>query len=255
MMRATARIVAEADHGGTRLTTLRGEVPLLPRRTGPSTVHLVGGAAGPLGGDRLRIEIEVGPGAELTVRTVAAGIALPGRDGAESRVDVTARVAAGGCLAFLPEPLIAAAGCRHQVMTAVDLEAGAGLLWRDEVVCGRHGEAAGDVLLRTSVRLAGRPLYRNDLAIGPSAPGWSGGAVLGDARAHGSLLRVGGHHGAATTDAAEPPRLLGPTAVLLALAGPAVVALATGRDLREVRAALDPLVRGGPAGVHPQSSG
>jgi urease accessory protein len=242
MMRGAVRIVAEADRGGTRLVALRGEGPLLPRRTGPGTVHLVGGAAGPLGGDRLRIEIEVGPGAELTVRTVAASIALPGRGGAVSRVDVTARVAAGAYLAFLPEPLIAAAGCRHEVTTAVDLEAGAGLLWRDEVVCGRHGEPAGDVTLRASVRLAGRPLYRNDLAIGPSAPGWSGGAVLGGARAHASLLQVNGHDGAATTDAVEPPRLLGPTAALLPLAGPATVALVTGPDLRQVRAALDPLL-------------
>jgi urease accessory protein len=52
-MRAFARIVAEADgRGGTRLTALRGESPLLPRRTGARagagvTVHLVGGAAGP----------------------------------------------------------------------------------------------------------------------------------------------------------------------------------------------------------------
>jgi hypothetical protein len=35
-MRASARIVAEADRsGGTRLAVLRGESPLLFRRTGP----------------------------------------------------------------------------------------------------------------------------------------------------------------------------------------------------------------------------
>jgi urease accessory protein len=84
-MRAEARIVAEADgRGGTRLAVLRGESPLLPRRTGPRTgdevtVHLVGGAAGPLRGDDLRLDVEVGPGARLEVRSVAAQLALPGR--------------------------------------------------------------------------------------------------------------------------------------------------------------------------------
>ena len=73
-MRAEARIVAESDRrGGTRLAVLRGESPLLLRRTGPRTggavtVHLVGGAAGPLRGDDLRLDIEVGPGARLARR-------------------------------------------------------------------------------------------------------------------------------------------------------------------------------------------
>ncbi len=74
-MRAVARIVAVADGGTTRLAVLRGEVPLLPRRTlspGPGmTVHLVGGAAGPLGGDDLRDDIVRGRHGEEsgTVRT------------------------------------------------------------------------------------------------------------------------------------------------------------------------------------------
>ena len=49
----------------------------MPRQTGPGLVHLVGGAAGPLGGDDLRLDIEVGPDAVLCVLTVAASVALP----------------------------------------------------------------------------------------------------------------------------------------------------------------------------------
>ncbi|HYN92797.1 MAG TPA: urease accessory protein UreD, partial [Pilimelia sp.] len=190
-MRATARIVAEADGaGGTRLAVLRGESPLLPRRTGPHEVHLVGGAAGPLGGDRLRVDVEVGPGARLCVRTVAASLALPGARGGESRFEVTARVGAGGRLRWLPEPLIAAAGCQHAALSTVDVAAGGWLCWREELVCGRHGERPGDARLATTVRYAGRTLYRQDLAVGPAAPGWAGPAVLGGARATGSLLIV-----------------------------------------------------------------
>ncbi|MFD0582265.1 urease accessory protein UreD [Dactylosporangium darangshiense] len=139
-MKAVARIVAELAGGRTALRVLKGEAPLLPRRTGPEEVHLVGGAAGPLGGDDLSLEIEVGPGARLWLRTVAASIALPGRDGAESRLAVHATVGEGGFLAFLPEPIVAAARCRHHNASVVEVAAGARLLWREEAVFGRHGE-------------------------------------------------------------------------------------------------------------------
>jgi urease accessory protein len=242
-MRATARVVAVAGHDGrTRLAELRGEPPLLLRRTGGSTgggaeVHLVGGAAGPLGGDLLRLEIEVGAGATLCLRTVAASIALPSRDGTVSRMRVCASVAAGGRLVWLPEPLIAAAGCHHDASSTVELSAGASLVWRDELVCGRHGEATGQARLSTAVRLAGRPLYHHELAVGPNAPGWSGPAVLGGGRAAGSVLLVD----PSWTGGAPAPAVLGPTAALMPLSGPAMLATATGTDLRDVRAQLDPV--------------
>lgn len=243
-MRATARIVAVADGPrGTRLAELRGEAPLLLRRTGHTPtgdgevqVHLVGGAAGPLGGDRLRIEVEVGPGALLDVRTVAASLALPGAAGGQSRLEVTARVAAGGRLRWLPEPLIGAARCDHLSRSTLELAEGAALVWRDELVCGRHGEQVGDVRISTSLRYGGRTLFRNDLAVGPRAPGWSGAAGLGGARVVGSLLLVEPAWADAGPPAATP---LGSGAARMPLAGgPAVLVGATGADLGAVRGAL-----------------
>jgi len=187
-MEASARIVASA---GDRLDVLYGEPPLLPRRTGPNEVHFVGGAAGPLGGDRLRIDVCVRAGASLVVRSVAATIAYPSRDGALSRLDVHATVEAGGRLEWRPEPLIAVGRGHHRTTSTVDLCAGAALVWRDELVCGRHGEGPGDVCLLTSVHVEKRPLYVHELAVGPAAPGWSGAAVLGGARVHASTLYVG----------------------------------------------------------------
>ncbi|MFG1991323.1 urease accessory protein UreD [Actinoplanes sp. NPDC048988] len=232
-MKAFARIAAESDgRGGTRLAELRGESPLLVRRTGPGRVHLVGGAAGPLRGDDLRLEIAVGSGATLEIRSVAAQLALPGRSHLPtSRYEVQARVAEGGELRWLPEPLIAAAGCDHVTVTRVEVADGGRLLWRDDLVCGRHGEDPGDVRTETTVRYAGRTLYRHDLSVGPSAPGWSGAAVLGGGRAIGTVV---------TTTVADPA-LLGGEAVLMPLAGPGMLATAVGRDIRQVRAALDPL--------------
>src|SRR5262249_36048274 len=206
----TARLRAEADgSGATRLAVLRSEPPLLLRPTGPDTVHLVGGAAGPLGGDRLRVEVNGGPGASLTVPAVAAALPPPGPAAAPSPRETTASVAAGGRLSWLPEPLIAAAGCRHTTKTTIDVAAGASLQWRDELQCGRHGEQPGAVQFVTGLRFRNVEIYRHKLAVGPGAPGWSGPAVLGDARAVGSLLIV---HPAWLEAGPPPARGLGPTA-------------------------------------------
>jgi urease accessory protein len=239
-VRAEARLVAEPDgRGGTRLSTLYGEPPLLPRRTGPrggeAEVHLVGGAAGPLGGDDLRLSVEVRAGARLCVRTVAASLAQPSEPAAPSHLRVQASVAAGAVLRWLPEPLVAVAGCDHTVTTTVTLAEGAGLTWRDELVGGRHGEDAGDVRLVTTVRHGRRTLLRQDLAIGPHAPGWAGPAVVGG-RAAGTLLVVDPAWAAEGPPAA---RSCGPGAAVLPLAtGPAVLVTASGADPGEVRKAL-----------------
>jgi urease accessory protein len=240
-MRAVARIVAEADgRGGTRLAVLRGESPLLPRRTGGLsggdsgagvTVHLVGGAAGPLRGDDLRVEVTVGAGAHLTVRSVAAQLALPGRAGLPpSRLVVHAEVA--GELRWLPEPLIAAAGCDHHARTHVEVAEGGTLLWREDLVCGRHAEPTGTVSLSTTIRYAGATLYRHELAV---APDTGSPAVLGRYRALGTLVA-----------APSLPATFRATssAAIMPLAGRGFLATAVGEDIREVRAALDPLCGG-----------
>jgi urease accessory protein len=233
-MKAVARIVAEADgRGGTRLAVLRGEPPLLLRRTGGRgdagvTVHLVGGAAGPLRGDELRVEVTVGAAAHLIVRSVAAQLAMPGKPGSgPSRLSLEVRV--DGTLEWRPEPLIAVAGCNHRTDSRVDVAEGGALLWREDLVLGRHAEPSGTVHLATTVRHAGRTLYRHDLAVGP---GLHSPAVLGEFRALGTLVAVPGLLSAfpATSQAAIMP-----------LAGPGVLATAVGTDIREVNRALDPL--------------
>lgn len=223
-MRASAELVAVAgDDGRTRLTGLRDEPPLLLRRTGSTAagaalVHLVGGAAGPLAGDRLALAVELGPGARVEIRSVAATIALPGTAQEWSRLDLTVRVGADAELRWLPEPLIAASGCRHVNRAEIHVAAGGRLVWRDELICGRHGEDPGDLRSELDVRYAGRPLLAHDLAIGPRAPGWAGPAVLGGARAVGSLLVVGGPGPAATSGDSATMPLAGPGTLTVALA-------------------------------------
>jgi len=222
-VKARARLVAAP---GDRLVALHGEPPLLLRRTGPATVHLVGGAAGPLRGDDLRLEVEVEAGAELTVRSVAAQIALPGRDGPPSRLEIRARVGPGATLRWLPQPLIAAAGCEHHTITHVEVAEGGRLLWRDDLVFGRHGEPSGSLWARALFRYAGKTVYRHDLTVDTSP------AVLGKAQAMGTLV--------ALPEAAELPPPGGDVAAM-PLAGPGTVITALGADIRGVQAALDPI--------------
>ncbi|MDG4797494.1 urease accessory protein UreD [Micromonospora sp. WMMD1082] len=260
-MRATARLVARADrHGRTVLAELRGESPLLlrqiPSRGGAAgdsgaggaggaggggvTVYVVGGAAGPLAGDDLRLDVEVGPGAVVRVHTVAASIALPGRSGAPSRMLVRAAVAGGATLHWLPEQLVAAAGCAHVADSRVEVADGGTLHWRDELICGRHGEQPGNAEINTWVDLAGRPLLRQSLAVGPDAPGWAGPAVLAGAPATGSLLVVD------PTRPAEPPEVRGTLARLPLANAPATLWTATAPDAHTLRAYLDPVDLGTP---------
>ncbi len=201
-------------------------------RSTPDAVYLVGGAGGPLGGDDLTVEIEVGSGARLTVRTVAASIALPGLG--PSSVRVRATVAGGGELRWLPEPVVAARGCVHHMEATVVLEADARLVWREELVLGRHGEPPGSVSSRTSVDVDGTPLLRHELALGPEHPAAGGPAVTAGARAVGSVLLAGPPWDG-------PPRstVLGPTAVVLPLNGPGVQVTALAGDASGLRRQLD----------------
>lgn len=228
-MRADARAVVEAGPDGKPCyRTLRSAAPLLLRPTA-NGLHVVGGAAGPLGGDDVSLEMVVGSGAALVVRTLAASVALRGpvdrqagnrgsadlcrREGVSeqphSRFTVSASVGAGASLRWLPEPGVAASGCRHVTLSRLDLSAGATVIWRDEVVMGRHSEQTGAWACSLDVDLAGEPLLRHCMSVGPGAPAWDGPAVVGRARAVGSILVVGSPGGLAlegTPGRWPPPR-------------------------------------------------
>jgi len=230
-VRARARVAAERDgRGGSRLVTLRSEAPLLLRST-PEALYLVGGAGGPLGGDDVSLEIVVGSGARLTVRTAAASIALPGAG--PSRFRVWARVAEGGELRWLPEPLVAATACDHHMEATVALEGDARLVWREELVLGRHSEPSGSVSSRSDVDLDATPLLRHELALGPAHPGAASPAVTAGARAVGSVVMIGPGW------APSAPAVLRATAAVLALARSGLQVVALADDASVLRSSLD----------------
>jgi urease accessory protein len=127
----------------------------------------------------------------------------------------------------------------HVTRTRIRLEQGARLLWRDEIVLGRHREEGGSVSARLSVDLDGRPLLRHRIDAGPEHPGWASAAVGGGSRCAGSLLAV---DPAWLTGEPGPP---GPltmepgAAAVLSLAGPAAHAVALASDARTLRRLLD----------------
>ncbi len=230
---ASAAVEAVAGPGGTtRLPVLASQVPLVLRRT-PDAVYLVGGAAGPLGGDVLSLSITVGPGAFLRLRSAAASIALPGLDGLESVLRVTVTVAAGGRLEYLPEPVVVADGARHATLVSVSLAAGASLLLRDELLLGRHGEAGGSARSVVRADYDGAPLLRHSVSVSGHDQVSRGPAVLAGHRGVGTLLLAG-------LDLPGPETLPVPSAAVaaLALAGPGLLLTALADDAVTLRRRL-----------------
>ncbi len=231
-MHACAELAVRADGRGCSVAdVIRGEAPLLMRVTGhaPLTVHLVGGAAGPLGGDRLRLRVDVGADTDLRVRSVAATLAQPGPHGGPSTACTTATVAGGARLDWCPEPTIAVAGCHHTARTHVIAALGSDVRWVDELVGGRHGAPAGSVVLHQRIELGGAPLLHHTVR-----PSWTSAAPAG--RAIVSAVWVGPASTVSQTVLTDLVRAgryaLGPTATAW---------VGIGDDLGAVRAALGEL--------------
>ena len=176
---------------GDRVVVLQTRPPvaakILTTPNGPELV-LVGAAAGLLEGDRVAINLTLGSGARLSVRTTAATLAHPCPDGGWTEQIVNAVLAPGATLAWLPEPLVACGGCRHRSRSTIDLGQGATAVWSEACTLGRSDEQAGTVELRLDATLHGAPLLRDGLRYpdGAESP-----AVLGGYRHVGSVHLLG----------------------------------------------------------------
>jgi urease accessory protein len=230
-MTARAAVATRAaGDGRTRITVLHSDGPIALRDT-PQGVYLVGAAAGPLGGDDLALDIDVGPGSHLVLRSAAGVLLLPGPHGGTSTMRISARVGAGGRLDYGPQPTVAAAHCDHQARAVLELGAGATLRWREEIVLGRYGEPSGHCASRLDITQSGVPLYRGELIVGSPETDASA-AVLGGAAAVGSAVLV------------DPAREQSAAAVgdglaVMPLAGPGMAVSATAPDAATLARRLD----------------
>lgn len=236
-MRAEAIIEVERRGPRSVCTRLRSDPPISLRQS-PDAVLVVSSGAGPLGGDELALRVRVGAGAQLTLRSVAATVVLPGHRAGPSRSILDIEVDAGGHLELLLEPQIIAAGADHESSTTIGLADGATVRWRDEVVLGRHAEAGGSLLQRTRVVLADAPLLVTDLAVGPRWPASLGPGGIDGARALGSLFAVGEHGTLAPPATAVP----GARGALMELDGRGVLAAVVAATAGAGRRWLDQVV-------------
>ncbi|MFI6047646.1 urease accessory protein UreD [Nocardia sp. NPDC051321] len=161
-MRTEVRVVAST----AALPEIHASGGLSARRTGPHTVHLIGTAATPLGGDELDINIVVGPGARLVVRSVAATMALPSAATPASVAHWRFQVGSGGDLDFDPEPTIVAGGAHHHTIATILLAPDARLRLRERVQIGRSGEDNGGWRGDLIADLGDIPLLRHRLELG-----------------------------------------------------------------------------------------
>ena len=122
------RLRVERRGGRSVVTHAEGHVPyaarVVPGREGWARVVLVQTIAGPLAGDRAAIEVEVGPGAALEVVGERGDARVPVRRAGRATT-CGCGVGEGARLAWLPQPLILAAGCDLDASLELELAAGA----------------------------------------------------------------------------------------------------------------------------------
>ena len=199
-----SRLVFALRDGQTRLADLYQRDPcrvLFPDAEPgePPQAVLVTTSGGVAGGDRLRMEVTAGQGAQAVVATQAAEKiyrAAPGSD--PCRIDVVVAVEAGAVLDWLPQETIVFQGAQLVRRTVAEVAAGGSLLGCEMVVLGRgaSGErfASGLLLDSWSVRRAGRLAWTDTLRVEGETPD---GAGFGTANALATVIGV--------WDAAEPP--------------------------------------------------
>lgn len=166
-------VFARAADGVTRLGDLDQRAPLrvlfpAEDRCGLPTAVIVTTSGGLVGGDRLDIALEAGPGARALVTSQAAEKVYRslGRD-VVVRVSVT--VAAKGWLEWLPQETILFDGGRLDRATTIEVAAGGALLAGEILVFGRraHGERLrrGRLYDRWRVTRQGRPAWADTLRL------------------------------------------------------------------------------------------
>lgn len=197
-----ARVAFKAGRGGTVLADLFQRAParvLFPHvePDEPPQAVLLTTSGGLTGGDRLRIEVEVGPGAAATVTTQAAERLYRARPGeGHAQVEVGVQVGAGAWAEWLAQETILFDGARLRRLFAADVAEGGRLLAVESIVLGRtaHGERFRTGLLHDSwrIRRNGRLVWADAMHLHGDIGGLLNAPFgFGEATACATLLYVG----------------------------------------------------------------
>ncbi|MFI8565991.1 urease accessory protein UreD [Rhodococcus sp. NPDC078407] len=205
-------------HRSPRITSVGG---LAGRQTGRDTVHLIGTAATPLGGDTISVRISVAAGAHLEVRSVAASLAMPGMQQRHSSAQWHFEIGAGASLIFDPEPMVVVSDASHSVVNTVELQQDSTLWLRERTQIGRVEEASGRWSSAMRCDVGGKPLLRHRVELGEGSIAHD---VLSAPLSMSSTLQY--------PDARASAVDLGGGTVRLALAGGGSLSTSVGRRLQ-----------------------
>jgi urease accessory protein len=167
--------------------------PIYLDESGSAYTLLVNPSGGLVGGDRLSIELSVGPGAHVLISTPSANRVYRSLS-QEAVQDVTIKVAEDGILEWMPEHTIPFAGSRFRQEIDVQLRPGATVVLWDGVASGRiaRGERWRFRSLENHIRvtMASQATVRERYALAPSDI--KGGVGLANAWDYvGSLFIIG----------------------------------------------------------------
>ncbi len=138
------------------------------RKGAPPEAVLINTAGGLTGGDRFRVEVEIGDGAGAVVTSQACEKIYRSSGGA-ARVENSLRIGKGAFCAWLPQETILFDRARLERRIDVDLADGARLMAIEPLILGRlaMGETvqAGSLRDRWRIRRKGRLVHADDLRL------------------------------------------------------------------------------------------
>ena len=244
-MRASATISVARCGDRDVVIDQRSAAPFSVRQCG-KRILLASSAAAPVGGDDLRLTIDVGPGARAAVGSVAASMVWPGVGGLASSMTTVCTVGRDAHLDLWLEPTISVAGSSHHSATTVSLAEGATCRMGEETVLGRRSELSGHLDLSVRVERGGRALIHHDETFGPDVAGALSSVSIGHARFALTAVIVGPEAGPSWVNV-DADR----AAAWLPVADDAAVVLAIGPDRLRALSLLTGLARSEPSGVWP----
>src|SRR6266849_1127798 len=198
--RGSISLAVAATPSATRRTRTREDGSLRVRFpnacAGAPEAVLVNTAGGLTGGDCFAIDLALDAGAQLTVTTAAAEKIYRSL-GPDARVDVSATLADGAELTWLPQETILFDRARLARTIAIALAPSAKLVLAETIVFGRSamGETVheGSLADRWRIRRDGRLIFAENFRLdGPVADRLNEAAVAGGCTAIGTVLMTPG---------------------------------------------------------------
>jgi len=162
MARTDGRLALEFEYDAassrTQLHVMEQRQPLKVVRAfhqegGAALVHVHNVSGGVLCGDRLAMDLTVGPGAQAQITSTGATRVYRSRDdGVPAQFLTQVRLGENALLEYVPDSLIPFAGARYRQQTVIHMDSGASLFWWEIVAPGR--EARGELFSYHSLDLS-----------------------------------------------------------------------------------------------------